>query len=528
MTATKTAMKKVFSALSAFAIFAITVPSASFAQTSSIQAQLDVVADLTRQIQTLQQQLLALQQQQQQATAQLVATLAFGSQGDQVKILQTLLAADAAIYPEGLITGFFGRLTGEAVKRFQKKHGIEIAGIVGPRTLKKINELFKEDRIVLTTSTSTGETLPCVVVPPGHLIAPGWLKNLDKHTKKALKKADKRIARELERQFEGKHGGDDDDEDEDEDEDHDRRFVRICPPGIFPNPTSTVDVTLPVISAIGTSVTTDTATVTWVTNEASDSQIVYGLSTSYGSSTVALGLVTAHSQTITRLTAGTTYHFQVKSKDAAGNLATSADGTFTTATGADTTTPIISAISVSSIGTTNAMIMWTTNEAADSQVSYGTTTAHGSTSTLDSTLVFTHIQAIAGLTASTTYHFQVRSKDASGNLAVSSDQTFTTIALADTTTPVISALNVSVGSSTANVSWTTNEAATGKVYYSTVTPLVLTATSTLTISDGGFITSHAFTLTGLSTSTTYFYVVESADVAVNRATSAEQSFTTNP
>ncbi len=41
-------------------------------------------------------------------------------------------------------------------------------------------------------------------------------------------------------------------------------------------------------------------------------------------------MVTAHSQALSGLTASTLYHFRVKSRDAAGNLATSADGTFTT------------------------------------------------------------------------------------------------------------------------------------------------------------------------------------------------------
>ena len=48
-----------------------------------------------------------------------------GLEGDDVRELQKLLAEDPDIYPEALITGFFGSLTENAVRRFQKKHGIE-------------------------------------------------------------------------------------------------------------------------------------------------------------------------------------------------------------------------------------------------------------------------------------------------------------------------------------------------------------------------------------------------------------------
>ncbi len=101
---------------------------------------------------------------------------------------------------------------------------------------------------------------------------------------------------------------------------------------------SILDITPPVISAVvSANVSSTGATITWTTNEASDSQVDYGPTTSYGSS-AALDTtkVTAHSQTLSGLAAGTLYHYRVKSRDAAGNLATSGDFTFTTATGSAT------------------------------------------------------------------------------------------------------------------------------------------------------------------------------------------------
>jgi len=95
----------------------------------------------------------------------------------------------------------------------------------------------------------------------------------------------------------------------------------------------------------------------------------------------------------------------------------------------DTTPPAISGVTAS-----GGAVSWTTNEPSTSQVDYGTTSAYGSTTALDSTLTTSHRQTLPGLAPSTTYHFRVRSRDAAGNTATSSDQTFTTPA---TTAPLL-------------------------------------------------------------------------------------------
>src|SRR5207248_2868669 len=149
--------------------------------------------------------------------------------------------------------------------------------------------------------------------------------------------------------------------------------------------------------------------------EASDSQVEYGLTTTYGSTTTLDATpLTAHSVALTGLSDGTIYHYRVKSKDAAGNLATSADSTFTTN---DITPPVISGITVTSIGATCASTTRIRSEASDSQVEYGLTTAYGSTTTLDATPRTAHSVALSGLTDGTTYHYRVKSEDGAGNLA---------------------------------------------------------------------------------------------------------------
>ncbi|HEY4510500.1 MAG TPA: peptidoglycan-binding protein, partial [Candidatus Paceibacterota bacterium] len=62
--------------------------------------------------------------------------------GGEVSKLQQFLAGDASLYPEGLVTGFFGPATERAVQRLQTKHGIISSGspdttgygFVGPQT----------------------------------------------------------------------------------------------------------------------------------------------------------------------------------------------------------------------------------------------------------------------------------------------------------------------------------------------------------------------------------------------------------
>jgi hypothetical protein len=92
------------------------------------------------------------------------------------------------------------------------------------------------------------------------------------------------------------------------------------------------DSTPPTLSGIAPqNLTTTAATIVWTTDEPSTSQVEYGLTSSYGSaSALDTQLVTSHSVPISGLTADTTYHFRVRSLDAAGNVGQSSDGAFTT------------------------------------------------------------------------------------------------------------------------------------------------------------------------------------------------------
>ncbi len=73
------------------------------------------------------------------SAAYLSRQLELGVSGSDVSALQTFLAMDSSIYPQGLITGYFGVLTKAAVARYQTQNGISAVGRVGPQTLAFIN-----------------------------------------------------------------------------------------------------------------------------------------------------------------------------------------------------------------------------------------------------------------------------------------------------------------------------------------------------------------------------------------------------
>lgn len=71
--------------------------------------------------------------------AQLSGQLDIGSTGPDVTALQTFLAQNSAIYPSGLVTGYYGQLTANAVSAWQTANGIDAVGRVGPVTLAALN-----------------------------------------------------------------------------------------------------------------------------------------------------------------------------------------------------------------------------------------------------------------------------------------------------------------------------------------------------------------------------------------------------
>jgi hypothetical protein len=295
-----------------------------------------------------------------------------------------------------------------------------------------------------------------------------------------------------------------------------------APPSNLRSPLSS-DTTAPTLEDVSASGTTSMATViTWTTSESADSQVEYGTTAGYGSSTpVNSAMVLSHSQALSSLLPATAYHYRVKSKDAAGNLATSADYTFKTAAG-DSAALTISGVYSSSPTATSVYINWSTSSASNSQVEYGTTAGYGNSTSPDSAMVTMHSQALSGLTANTLYHYRVKSKDGAGNLATSGDYTFTTTGSPDSTAPTISAVSGSGISGTGiSITWTTNEASDSQIEYGATTGY-----GSSTPLNSTMVTSHSLALGGLTPSTLYHYRVKSKDAAGNLTVSEDFTFTT--
>lgn len=306
-------MKKFIGAV--LAVMLLVAPAYAFAQTGTATSA--SVQSLLNQIKALQTQIAALKALQEQmvkaqgeiaSSLKLLRDLREGMSGDDVKALQAILAADPNIYPEGLVTGFYGRLTSEAVKKFQKKYGIEMLGLVGPKTLKKLNEEkerlglnFRDDDDDEDRDGDRKDKVLCAKIPPGHLIAPGWLKKNDKPVVPECQKLPPGIGKKL----------DNDDDDNDK------------------------DITAPVISGVATSnLLATTTSIVWTTNEKATSKVWFGTTTpvvtSPTPSVSSSEKVKGHNLLLSGLATSTAYYYVVGSTDSSGNTATSSQYSFTT------------------------------------------------------------------------------------------------------------------------------------------------------------------------------------------------------
>jgi TolA-binding protein len=305
-------------------------------------------------------------------------------------------------------------------------------------------------------------------------------------------------------------------------------------PGYGTSTTPVVDVTAPTISGVAVSgIASTSAVVNWTANEGATSKIFVSTSSPVATNVTPTwtdaATTTTHGVQLVGLIPSTTYYFIIVNRDVANNTATSSQGSFVTASIADTVAPIISGISVSNLSTTGATISWNTNESASSKV-FISTSSPAATSTAtwtDAGFATNHAAALSGLATGTTYYFVIGAADAALNASLSAQGSFVTNAVvADTVAPVISALSaVPTGSTTATVAWTTNEVADSVVYFSTTSPLS-TATAG-SASNGTLLTNHSVNLASLTASTTYYIVVASKDAVNNLATSSQTSFTTS-
>ncbi len=112
-------------------------------------SEAQIISALEKRVKELQQQLAALKLQLaylQTQKSNLQCTgfsqdLTYGMTSPEVKCLQQFLAnLGPEIYPEKLVTGYYGPLTQAAVKRYQALRGIVATGYFGPLTRAQVNQ----------------------------------------------------------------------------------------------------------------------------------------------------------------------------------------------------------------------------------------------------------------------------------------------------------------------------------------------------------------------------------------------------
>jgi hypothetical protein len=190
----------------------------------------------------------------------------------------------------------------------------------------------------------------------------------------------------------------------------------------------------------------------------------------------------------------------------------------------ETVPPVISNINVTT-GVSTATITWDTDENASSTVEYGLTTSYGAAS---STEVYntSHTIVLSGLTPDTAYNFRINSSDELGNLATSSNQTFTTSLLQVLPTLTVqSATSISTSSATLNASITNDGNASSTVRGFNY-GLTTAYGSTTSVSGSIGVSSFSDTVTDLTCNTTYNYRAYATNSA-GTGTSSNTTFTTS-
>jgi len=298
----------------------------------------------------------------------------------------------------------------------------------------------------------------------------------------------------------------------------------------------------PNIVAMNVNPGVDTVTITWNTDEAASSRVLYGLTPAYGLSTPETDTnprVIPHSVTINGLTNDTTYHYQILSTDAAGNPGSSPDLIFTTAH------PPISLQGTAGNG--QAVLSWSPLAPAACYKVYRNTVP-GVIAGVGSNMVISSAPPAGGcmgtdpvtpsftnfaLTNGITYYYKVDRVDGAGVHSPPSNE-FSVTPQAQVPNQV-TGLSATGGNAQVSLTWNSlSNANCYKVYRSTVSGFVpglgylisnTAADKTMNTCTANDLGSNSYSDTGVTNGNTYYYKVTGVNAMGVGQVSAEQSAT---
>jgi hypothetical protein len=329
--------------------------------------------------------------------------------------------------------------------------------------------------------------------------------------------------------------------------------------------------TAPVISDVTiASVGATSTTVTWTTDEDTDSFINFSEDTNYCGVRNSGAFSTDHSVVIPNLDSGTTYFFRINSTDQDGNQVFSGNYSFTTTSTPGTpsqsasagqqspaSTAIAAIQQITSpqqlsqvqqalngqasqvvgppkilgdpqvdIGTDQATFTWSTDQdsngvvyiASDAEYDPNSANPYPRQEQDTNTSAQTHTVVVYGLTPETEYHYEVSSQGSLGDAGTSKDLTFTTKAILP---EILNPHLVEVGEHSATVSWGTPSPSAGTVTYED-----MDSRQSLSAGDPAFLVTHIVSLTNLVFQTRYSLTIQATDQAGDIVTSTPLYFVT--
>lgn len=288
-------------------------------------------------------------------------------------------------------------------------------------------------------------------------------------------------------------------------------------------------------------VTATEATISWLTDIPATSQVAMSDENNYRANLPeayqqivgnAETMDTVHEVTLYNLAPNTTYHIQLRSKPAIGNVARSRDFTFVTAVEELTITSFFSQV----IDDQTAEFKWITNKNSDSEITYapyrdGILAVDLSKTVKDNTKAVIHNIKVSDFVGGTVYNVVFASTDDAGNRITETLTNFTTAP--DDAPPIASHIKADStvfldrnNKTQTIISWLTNEPATSRIFYQEGVFGTNAELKESTELNSNYTKEHVVVITKFKPGIVYTFRVESTDSGGNVVLSKPHTFMT--